>query len=501
MAFTRLLSRWLNYLNLLGFSVVCYSGKVFYLPILPLRQRGDLFVGRLGKFSFFPLYRLPAKSRATHLYVIGLSGKGKSKFLQNLIVQDVLSGQGCGVIDPHSDLARDVFEQLVAVGYFDTPSHIRRVLYLDMTDSQHLPAFNVLAVPGEPYAIAQLVIEAFRRTWPEALKEAPQFSNVMLSGLIVLIKTKQTLVQLHRLLVDKAWRDERLKEAADEEANAFFHNRYELWGRNAPGMIESTLNKVSAFTFNPTLKRMLGAKENALDFRALMDNQKVLLCDLGGEPETRRLLGSLLVTFLEYAAFTRRDIPTHKRIPFYLYMDEFQDFSANDGSAKTLSQILSEARKFGLHLTLAHQSLSQLQTRLTGAIGNIQTKAIFGIGRQEAEYFSKAIGRVDPEAVKRSAKTSTQNDLFEPLENQWESWVNRLHFLPPRQFTLATNGKVVGIHTLSIPPHRASHKQIEAIRQECQRYGIPHAQAKRNVETVEQRETSPPETECFYDVP
>src|SRR5260370_39445399 len=173
-----------------------------------------------------------------------------------------------------------------------------------MTAQGHLPAFNVLAVPGEPYAIAQLVIEAFRRTWPEALMEAPKFSNVMLASLMVLIKTKHTLVQLHRLLVDKAWRDEQLDKAADEEASAFFRDRYERWGRDAPGMIESTLNKVSAFTFNPTLKRMLGAQDNALDFLSLMNEQKVLLCDLGGEAETRRLLGSLLVTFLEYAALS-----------------------------------------------------------------------------------------------------------------------------------------------------------------------------------------------------
>lgn len=435
--------------------------------LLPYQH--GLCLGQVGPFSapVFPRVYLSPAEREKHLYVLGITGKGKSKFLEHLLVQDILAGRGCGVIDPHSDLARNVFGHLVTSGYLTTHKHIRRIVYLDMTDTAHIPAFNVLAVPGEPYAIAQLVIEAFRRTWPDALKEAPQFSNVMLAALVVLIKTRQTLVHLHRLLVDKAWRDARLEEAADVEASAFFHARYEKWGRDAPGMIESTLNKVSAFTFNPTLKRMLGARENALDFRTVMDEQRVLLADLGGEPETRRLLGSLLVTFLEYAAFTRRDIPTHQRIPFYLYMDEFQDFSANDGSAKTLSQILSEARKFGLHLTLAHQSLSQLQTRLAGAIGNIQTKVLFGMSRQDAEVFGRALGQVDVRAVKDTPKTDTQHPLYESLPEQWEAWVSGLQWQDARRAHVVDHrGQARRMLTLPLPRITATDEHILQMREQ-----------------------------------
>ncbi|MEP7285507.1 MAG: type IV secretion system DNA-binding domain-containing protein [Chloroflexota bacterium] len=435
--------------------------------LLPYQH--GLCLGQLGPFSaaMFPRVYLSPHEREKHLYVLGITGKGKSKFLEHLIVQDIVAGHGCGVIDPHSDLARNVFGHLVTNGYLASLPHMRRLLYLDMTDSEHLPAFNVLAVPGEPYAIAQLVIEAFRRTWPEALKEAPQFSNVMLAALVVLIKTKHTLVQIHRLLVDKPWRDERLAEADDAEAEAFFRDRYEKWGRDAPGMIESTLNKVSAFTFNPTLKRMLGARENALDFRVLMDERKILLCDLGGEPETRRLLGSLLVTFLEYAAFTRRDIPAQQRTPFYLYMDEFQDFSANDGSAKSLAQILSEARKFGLHLTLAHQSLSQLQTRLAGAIGNIQTKVLFGMSRQDAEIFGRALGQVDNRAVKDSPKTTTQHPLYESLPEQWEQWVSSLQWQPARRAHLVDHmGQTRQMLTLPLPLITSPPAQIAETKEQ-----------------------------------
>src|SRR5689334_14283873 len=134
--------------------------------LLPYQH--GLCLGQLGPFSasLFPRVYLSPHEREKHLYVLGITGKGKSKFLEHLVVQDILAGRGCGVIDPHSDLARNVFGHLVTSGYLSSPLHIRRILYLDMTDSEHLPAFNILAVPGEPYAIAQLVIEAFRRTWP-----------------------------------------------------------------------------------------------------------------------------------------------------------------------------------------------------------------------------------------------------------------------------------------------------------------------------------------------
>ena len=127
---------------------------------------------------------------------------------------------------------------------------------------------------------------------------------------------------------------------------------------------------MTAFTFNPQLRQILGTSDNRLDFRQIMDEGKVLLVDLGRcDVETRRLLGSLIVTGLEQAARARRGHAERK--PFYFCIDEFQDFCSNDGSAQTLAQILSECRKFGLHLTLAHQTLAQINERMKGALGNI----------------------------------------------------------------------------------------------------------------------------------
>lgn len=425
-----------------------------------------------------PRVYVSQRERQKHLYVLGITGKGKSKFIEGLILQDILASRGCGVIDLHSDLVRNVLSHLVAGDYFSELKRAKRIVYIDINRPELTPPFNLLAVPGDPYAIAQLVIEAFRRTWPDALKTSPQFANIMLAGLLVLIKAKRTLVDLQRLLIDPHWREGVLQAAGDPDATAFFHERYDQWGKQGSLMRESTLNKVSAFAFNPILRQMLGHPENHLDFRAIMDGERVLLCDLGGEPETRRLLGSLLVTFLEHAAFTRRDVPKAKRKPFYLYMDEFQDFSANDGSAKSLSQILSEARKFGLHLTLAHQSLSQLQSRLNGAIGNIQTKVLFGMSRNDAEVFGRGLGKIDTEAVKDAAKTDTQHHLYSSLPEQWESHISGLQWQRPRlAHVLDDWGNVYRMSTMRLPDTQPLPDKMQALFEGIrQRQFVPRPQ-------------------------
>ena len=195
------------------------------------------------------------------------------------------------------------------------------------------------------------MLEAFRRTWPESLREAPRFANIVLAALLVLIENKLTLVEMPRLLTDREYRDTLLARTTNPEAVHFFQERYDRWGREQPLMVESVLNKVGAFVINPRLRLILGQGENRLPFREIMDGQKVLICDLGRvDGETRRLLGSLIVTGLEQAAFSRKDLPREERQPFFFLIDEFQDYCANEGSVQTLARILSECRKFGLHL-------------------------------------------------------------------------------------------------------------------------------------------------------
>ena len=243
-------------------------------------RREGLTLGRTGPLSIFPRYTVPHKTRTAHMYVIGITGKGKSKLLEYCLYQDIRAGYGCVLIDPHSDLAGDTLKLCLSSGILDSQA-AQRVIYFDPTRRNQIIPFNVLATPGRPYEIAQRVVEAFRRTWPDSLKEAPHFSNVATAALITLIENKLTLIDMHRLLTDSEWRDTLLQKVTNSEVVGFFRERYDRWGRDAPVLRESTLNKVAAFTFNPHLRLVLGQPENRLDLRRVMDEGLVLLVDLG----------------------------------------------------------------------------------------------------------------------------------------------------------------------------------------------------------------------------
>lgn len=461
-------------------------------PFLPRRNSGDLVLGSLWRLPISPLSRVTASARTAHLYVIGMSGKGKSKLLEHCLYQDIAAERGCGLIDPHSLLVDDLLRLLVTRNVLDNPEIRNQLIYVDPARTDYVIPFNVLATQAEhPYDIAAAVLEAFRRTWPECLKEAPHFSNVVTAALIVLIENGLTLMDMPRLLTNSEYREQCLERVTEPQVVQFFHDRYDQWGREAPLMRESTLNKIGAFSLNPRLRLMLGQKANHLDFRAIMDEGKILLLDLGrSDGETNRLIGSLVVTGLELAMRRRQN-----RKLWNLTIDEFAGYVANEGSVKTLAHVFSEGRKFRMSMTVAHQDLSQLTPRMLGALSNVQTKVVFGIGRHDAEYFAKLIGRVNAEAIKRDPKTETQHELFSSLSEQWEQWVDRLRFQPARQATVASqDGRVVSLRTITIPPYTVTDEQVEEIRREsAARYGIPYAEAERNVQetlTASSRGTS-----------
>jgi hypothetical protein len=451
---------------------------MLHLPFLRSTNPGDLILGQTTRLV--PVYyRIPASDRRAHTHVIGVSGMGKSKLLEHLCFQDIASGMGCGLIDPHSLLVDDLLRSLITRRVLDDPAIAERLIYVDPAREDYVVPFNVLATPDRPYAVATSVLEAFRRTWPESLKEAPHFTNIMFHALLVLIHTRRTLMDLPRLLVDKDFRESLLAQAGERDLTSFFHDRYDQWGRDGAVMRESTLNKVTALSINPYLKLMLGQQENHLDFRTIMDEGKILLASLGNaDPETRRLIGSLFVTGLELAMRRR-----NRRNLWGLTIDEFSGYVAQEGSAETLEHVLSEGRKFRMSMTVAHQTLSQLTHSMIGALSNVATKVIFGIGRYDAEHFARVIGRVDTEAVKRDPRTDTQYELFEPTMNQWEQWVDMLRFQRPRQVTVAAqDGRVASLWTVNVPPYHVSDAALEnARRSSLIRYGIPHDRAKGNL--------------------
>jgi hypothetical protein len=421
-------------------------------------------------------YNVPISERDKHLYVIGTTGTGKSKFLESLMVADIMAGRAVGLVDPHTDLSRDTLQHLVSLGYFNQENGYRNVIYFDPTRSDYVIPFNVLHSNLPPYTVADMVIEAMRRAWPQALAEAPRFTNIALVCLLVLIQTQQSLVQMPLLLMDRSYRESVLARVQDQELVEFFHNRLDKWGRDGAAMVESVLNKVTAFTFNPHLKRLLGASENRLDFRRIMDEGTTLIVNLGGcDGETRRLIGSLIVTGIEQAALTRKSASARR--PFYLFMDEFQDFCAGEGAVKTLAQILSECRKFGLYLHLAHQTLGQLNERLISALGNVGIKVSFTIDREDAEVMARKLFSVDTTQIKRAAQTDTQHPIYAPLPEQWERLVASLQQLPNRTAWVKRRARSpVRIKTRSIKPYTANSSDVEGVMDALvRRHGIPSA--------------------------
>jgi hypothetical protein len=157
-------------------------------PFLPHHNRDGSVLGRLGRFPISPLFRVTTSARIAHLYVIGMSGKGKSKLLEWCLYQDNSAGRGCGLIAPHALLVDDLLRLLITQGVLTNPDIRQRLIYLDPARTDYVIPFNVLATQAEhPYDIAAAMLEAFRRTWPECLKEALHFSNVVTAALIVLI--------------------------------------------------------------------------------------------------------------------------------------------------------------------------------------------------------------------------------------------------------------------------------------------------------------------------
>ncbi len=440
------------------------------------REPGDLIVGRAGRF-LAPRYYIPASARNKHLHLIGRTGQGKSKALESFIFQDIKNGLGGSLIDPHSSLIDSVFRSLITGRVLYDPAIRERLIYIEPTRKDYVISFNVLATPDEPYMVASAVIEAFRRTWT-SLGEAPNFTNVMRNSLLLLIKTNKTLIDFPRLFEDNEWRDQLLAEAGDPNLTAFFHNRLDNWGREGRLMLESSLNKVTEYILNPYISIMLGQRE-MLDLRAVMDEGKVLFLDLGQlDPETRRLLGSLMVTLIELIMRKRRN-----NTLWPLTIDEFAQFMASEGSATTLAHVLSEARKYGIGLCAAHQTLSQLTPTMLGALANTDSRIVFGVGRYDAEWLAKVIGRVDTQAIKEAAKTDTQHSQYDPLPEQWEKWIDALRLQPPRRaWVVSQNRPAVQIVTLTIPQYEATNDQIEAIKIESlARYGLPYQQAHQTI--------------------
>jgi Type IV secretion-system coupling protein DNA-binding domain len=417
-----------------------------------------------------------------HMHVLGKTGSGKSYFLAGLFLSMHKAGMPATLIDPHGDLAEMVLSHLIQRGEFQDPQAYDKLVYLDIpaaaTTGRYLP-FNYLEQPYDDHAMAQLIAEACRRAWPELATGAPTFENILKHSVIALRQNNQPLTKLADLLVDRDFREQLLQNVTDEQVVRFFRQRMDNWGRDEAHMKESTLNRADLLTLSPVLRHSLGAHENRLSFRQLIDSGKSLIVNLAiPDADARRLFGCLLTVGMESAALSRAD-NLSERTPHHLIIDEFSQFMAQSETA--LTRMLSETRKYQLFCVMAHQNWSQASERLKGALQNVGIEAILKAGRIDAEYSARILGRVNPMEVKHlvddeHAEERTHPNYFS-LPEQWEYQVQQIQNLGVGEALIRLmDDSVHKLRTPTLPAVTTSRHQLQTVRdQYLTRYFAPVA--------------------------
>ena len=375
-------------------------------------------------------FYLPENDRTTHLYVLGSSGVGKSKGLATWILEDIDHGRGCGVIDPHGDLVNDIVGNL---------KDLSRVILVEMTDPENIIGFNPLDHQEgiDPYTQALELVEVFRKIWNLSDDKTPRLIEILRSSILTLIEAGGTMLDIEPLLTNDDFRKEKMKFVTYEAVDSFWRNRFEKWDeKDRISNIESTLNKVSSFTSDPRIRLMLSAKQSTINFRQIMDDEKAILINLAkGVLRTNSfLLGALFVAKIQMAAMSRVDSPPSERKPFYFYVDEFQNYAT-----LSFAEIMSEARKYGLSLILAHQSLVQLDGELRDTIlANAKNFAIFRCDRQDAELIIKYLIDYDPFSWKFQVNGKVTQWFSK--DEQWEEGIRDITSQETRDAILKTKG-------------------------------------------------------------
>jgi hypothetical protein len=366
------------------------------------------------------------------MYVIGASGSGKTKFLEFPIQQDIKLGNGFGIIDPHGDLIEET-KGFLACQYAETQdeSIFDRVVIVDPTDPKYTVAFNVLEIlPGvAPVEQAQELIMVFKRIWADAW--GARMEDLLRNSLIALGQAELTLVHLPQFLTQQAFRSQVMTKVSHQLTRLYFERFDSLSKANQLTWSDPVANKVNAFLADERISQMLAAPKSSFNLREVMDKKKILLIKLnkGRLQGAADLLGSLFMAKIQLAAFSRTDIPEAARVPFYLYIDEFQNFAS-----ESFSVVLSEARKYGLSLIMAHQTLQQIPRELRSVIlGNAGIQVYFRMNREDAELLSKEAFIYDGYNVKTVQMSSSKmNTKYWSLGEEWERNFSQLQNMPPR---------------------------------------------------------------------
>lgn len=319
--------------------------------------------------------------RLLHLYAIGQTGTGKSTLLQNLAWQDMRHGVGFCLIDPHGDMAESLHR-----------SAPTEHLYWDVADPNCPLGYNPLKRASAQYRplIASGLIETLKKQWPDAW--GARMEHLLRYAVLALMEQpKADLRDLMRLFVYKGYRRQVTETLEDPQVRFFWKHEFPAMNyQSSADGVSPLANKIGAFLAHPTVRTALCEPKQPLRFRSIMDSGQTLIVNLakgrlGGD--ISNILGGLITSSIMQAAFTRHGLPQKVRRTFFLYVDEFHNLTT-----QTFSGLLSEARKYGLGLILAHQHLSQTDSAVRDAVlGNVGSMVIYRVGANDAAFFERVI--------------------------------------------------------------------------------------------------------------
>ena len=357
------------------------------LPILNGDPNHDRQISAFGLTNFrgmqkqFGIYR---RDRSRHVYIIGQTGTGKSGLLELLALSDIYHNQGYAIIDPHGDFAVDNLK-------FIPPSRIKDVVYFNPADTEYPLGFNPMEVydPSQRNNISSEIIGVLKRMFGESW--GPRLEYILRYTILALLEyPNTTMMDIPRMLTNKDFRNQVLAKVTDTVVLQFWRVEFGSWSEKyATEAIAPVLNKVGAFVANPTIRNIIGQPKSTFNIRQIMDEGKILIVNLSkgliGE-DNAAILGAFLVTKIQLAAMSRSDIPNvEDRRPFYLYVDEFQNFATD-----SFAVILSEARKYGLNLTVANQYISQMTDTVRDAVfGNVGTMMSMRVSPEDAPVLAQ----------------------------------------------------------------------------------------------------------------
>jgi len=342
----------------------------------------------------FKKFGIKTDDRRRHMYLIGKTGMGKSTVLENMIIDDIRAGHGVAVVDPHGDLAEKIIE-------FIPTDRIKDVVYFNPSDINFPIAFNVVeqVEPHLRHLVASGLIGVFQKLWADSW--GPRLEYILRNAILAILDFPgSTLMGVVRMLSDKNYRKKVVANIKDPVVKAFWEKEFSGYAdKFASEAVSPIQNKVGQFLSNSLMRNVIGQVKSSIDIRDIMDNGKILIMNLSkgriGE-DNSALLGAMMITKIQLAAMSRVDVPENERRDFYLYIDEFQNFSTD-----SFANILSEARKYRLNLILAHQYIEQLSEKVKPAVfGNVGTMVVFRVGAADAE-----------ELVKEFTPTFTEEDL------------------------------------------------------------------------------------------